>query len=115
MSGSDPRIAWITGGGSGIGRGLALRFAQEGCVVAISGRTRATLEEAAGAAPAGRVCPYPVDVTDATALAAVAERIAGERGPVELAIASAGTFGPFRIENFSARRLANYFNSTCSG
>ncbi len=41
------RVAIITGGGSGIGKDVALFLAQEGCKVVICGRTIATLETAA--------------------------------------------------------------------
>jgi NAD(P)-dependent dehydrogenase (short-subunit alcohol dehydrogenase family) len=42
------KTALITGGGTGIGWGTALALAQEGCQVAISGRRREVLAEAAG-------------------------------------------------------------------
>ncbi|MGH8161111.1 MAG: SDR family NAD(P)-dependent oxidoreductase [Gammaproteobacteria bacterium] len=115
MAEQGTRIAWITGGGSGIGRGLTLKLADEGYTVAISGRTRETLEETADAAPAGRVHAYPVDVTDAAALARTAERIAGDLGAVELAIANAGIFKPFSVADFSAELLADYFNTNVLG
>ncbi|MDH3845341.1 MAG: SDR family NAD(P)-dependent oxidoreductase, partial [Myxococcales bacterium] len=34
----ENQVVWITGGGSGIGRALALAFAEEGATVAVSGR-----------------------------------------------------------------------------
>ncbi len=60
------RTALITGGGSGIGRAVAIRFAAAGARVAVSGRRegrlRETAEEIAGAG--GDCLTLPGDVTD---------------------------------------------------
>ena len=49
----DGRIAVITGGGRGIGRAIALRYAQEGATVVVSSRTQADLDEVVDAMGSG--------------------------------------------------------------
>src|SRR5436190_1553827 len=62
----------VTGGGRGIGRAIAVAFAEPGCRVAIAARTRAQLEETAQAVGGRGAEPVllPIDVTDEDAVAA---------------------------------------------
>jgi len=88
------KVAVITGGGEGIGRGAAERIAAEGGNVVIVGRRVALLEAAASeitAAGRGVVVPFACDITEEGA----AERIVGaalERfGRVDILVNNAGT------------------------
>lgn len=113
MNTTAQRVAWITGGGSGIGRALALRLARAGWTVAISGRRREALEETAARAPQ-HIHGFPLDVTDLEAMRQSAARIEAELGPIELAVFSAG-IGHFlkldqlRAEAFAEHMRTNYF------
>lgn len=101
MAPGNGRVAWITGGGSGIGRALALRLAAHGWMVAISGRRPGALQEVAAAAPAGAVHAFPLDVTDAAANRATVAAVEAALGPIDLAVLNAGLFVPFRAKEFS--------------
>lgn len=112
MQSTETRIAWITGGGSGIGRALSLRLARDGWQVAVSGRRQAALLETVTLAGAD-VHAYPLDVSDLGAVRETAARIEKQLGPVDLAVLNAG-FGQFvnlnnlRAETFAAHMQVNY-------
>jgi 2-deoxy-D-gluconate 3-dehydrogenase len=86
------RVALVTGGNRGIGRGIALGFAQAGAAVAIFGRNAEKNAEvlaelqAAGA----RASALAVDVTDRAALEPAFRRIEAELGPVDILVNNAG-------------------------
>ena len=76
------QVAWVTGGGSGIGLAGAIELAKAGCRVIVSGRDAAKLDAAIAAAeargaPPGSIAAAPLDVADAAAVARVAAEIAG--------------------------------------
>jgi NAD(P)-dependent dehydrogenase (short-subunit alcohol dehydrogenase family) len=89
-------VAWVTGGGSGIGRALALKLARRGWRVAVSGRTAEKLDAVVRAAEAspGRILPCPADVTDRSAVEETVALVERDLGPIELCVLNAGTYQP---------------------
>jgi NAD(P)-dependent dehydrogenase (short-subunit alcohol dehydrogenase family) len=85
---STPKIALVTGGGSGLGRVIAAALLAAGHEVVVAGRTRATLDSVAGADP------FVADVTDADAVAALFDHVASRYGRLDLLVNNAGVFGP---------------------
>jgi len=85
------RVAWVTGGGSGLGRALALEMAHDGWAVAVSGRRDGALRETCSRGPAGHIHAVPCDVRDEAAMARAARDIEAELGALELAVFNAGT------------------------
>ena len=67
--------AFVTGGGTGIGRACALALAAEGCFVTVAGRTERTLDEAVRAIVAAGGSAEAVQC-DVTVEAMVQEEIA---------------------------------------
>jgi len=82
-------VAWITGAGTGIGESGAIKLAEAGCKVILSGRRTAPLENVAAQIP-GDVTIEPLDVSDHDDVMAVAERIVGKYGRIDIGVFSAG-------------------------
>ena len=86
------KIAWVTGGGSGIGLAGAIELVKAGAHVVISGRTAATNASAEKALTAlGSAEAIPLDVADKKAVKAVADAILAKHGRIDILVNSAGT------------------------
>ena len=86
------RVAWITGGGSGIGLAGALELAAAGAHVVISGRTAHANELALGEIQRrGSAEALLLDVSDKAAVAAAAADIERRHGRIDILVNSAGT------------------------
>jgi len=85
------RHAWITGGGTGLGRAMALRFAALGARVAVSGRREGPLAETVAAirAASGFATMAPCDVRDPAAVGAALDRVAAEMGGLDILVNNA--------------------------
>ncbi|MFD8717460.1 SDR family NAD(P)-dependent oxidoreductase [Streptomyces sp. NPDC059629] len=91
----EGKRAFVTGGGSGIGRASAMALAAEGCFVTVAGRTEESLEgtvraitEIGGSAQAVK-CDVTVESMVRSAVAAAA----GDEGQLDVAVNSAGYDG----------------------
>ncbi len=92
MRGLVGRTAIVTGAGSGIGRGLALRLGAEGMPVGIL-----DIDEAAASAVAaeivaagGKAVAVPCDITDHAAVKAAVAAVEAAQGPTEVLVNNAG-------------------------
>ena len=84
------KIVWITGAGTGIGRAIAIAFAQKGARVAISGRRRDKLDETAALLPSPP-CIVAADVSDAAEVVRAHQAVVAALGPVAIMVNNAGT------------------------
>jgi 3-oxoacyl-[acyl-carrier protein] reductase len=82
------QVALVTGGGRGIGRGIALELSAAGARVGVAARTRdeveATAREVGGLA-------IEADVSDREAVGRMVGEVERELGPIDLLVANAGT------------------------
>ena len=92
MSQLANQIAVVTGAGRGIGRAIALKFANEGADVAVVSRTQENSEKVAAEIRAlGRKAwAHAVDVADTAAVNGAAEKILAEAGKVDILVNNAG-------------------------
>jgi NAD(P)-dependent dehydrogenase (short-subunit alcohol dehydrogenase family) len=86
------KAAVVTGGGSGIGRGLALELAGRGCPVAVADIQIAKAEKVAAQikAAGGQAIALACDVCDRHSIKAMAEAATAALGPIQLVFANAG-------------------------
>ena len=86
------KVAWITGGGSGLGLAGAIELVKAGAHVVISGRTKATNDSAAKELKAlGSAEVILLDVADKKAVKAAADKILKKNGRIDILVTSAGT------------------------
>lgn len=90
------KVAIVTGAGKGIGRGIALGFAEAGADVVCAARTPADLEETAkGVRERGRrALTVPTDVTKTDQLERLVDATLEEFGRLDLLVNNAGGTGP---------------------
>src|SRR5947207_11748032 len=91
----EDRVALVTGGGTGICRGIALAFAEHGCHVAITSRKIEHLEPTKHEllARGVRAMATAADVRDAAAVGGMVAAVAAELGRIDIVInGAAGNF-----------------------
>jgi NAD(P)-dependent dehydrogenase (short-subunit alcohol dehydrogenase family) len=88
------RTALVTGGGSGIGRTVALAFAAEGARIVVAGRNRAALDETVALVgrAGGTAAAHVADVTRAVEVEGLVRAVVERFGPLDVAVNNAGVF-----------------------
>jgi len=114
----DGKIAWITGGGTGIGRAAALELAAAGATVVVSGRRREPLDavvaeiEAAG----GTGDAEALDVAVQAEVAGGGAAILSRHGRIDILVNSAGINAPNRFfKNLTAESWDRVLQTNLQG
>lgn len=92
------KVAVITGGGRGIGRAIALRFAAEGAAVVLAARTVSEIEAVAREVhdAGGRATSVPTDVADERHCERLIVEGESRFGKVDILVNNAGEYGPVK-------------------
>lgn len=113
----NERVAFVTGGGSGIGEATALRLAARGATVVVAGRRRDPLDavveriRAAGGRGEARV----VDVSDEAGFVAALEAVAERHGRLDILVNNAMAFNWGALEEMSTEQWRENFTTTVDG
>ena len=111
------KTAVVTGAGTGIGRGFALRLAEMGATVALCARRVDRLEAVAEEirAAGGKALVCPLDIRDPDAVEAVMQKVVDETGHIDIMINNAAGNFISRAEDISARGWNAVVNIVLNG
>ena len=100
----ENKVAFVTGGGSGIGQRMAERFAQHGAKVVLVGRKQETLDAAAQLIQQGGGIAHTaaLDVRDYAAVEAAVKKTRDELGEIDIVLCGAAGNFPAAVTGMSA-------------
>ena len=113
----EGRVAWVTGGGSGIGRCCAHELAALGATVVVSGRTAARLDAVVAeiGADGGRAEALPFDIRDEDAVKAAVDTVVSRHGRIDALVNNAGGQFPSPLSAISKRGFEAVVSNNLTG
>jgi len=103
----DKKTIWITGGSTGIGKALALKFASKGWNVAISARRENLLKEISDNNE--NIFTFPLDVTSKSQCIQVFNEIKRKFENVDICFFSTGTWNPKKEKDIDVEQIEDVF------
>ena len=103
----NKKTIWITGGSTGIGKALAIKFANMGWNVAISARRENLLKEISDANE--NIYSFPLDVTDKGKCEEVFMEIKNKFQNIEICFFSTGTWNPKKERDIDVEQIEDVF------
>jgi NAD(P)-dependent dehydrogenase (short-subunit alcohol dehydrogenase family) len=110
-------VALVTGAGRGIGRAIAVGFAEEGASVAVLARSSDALDDVVATIESlgGRAIATVADVTDEASVASAVGRTIEELGPIDVLVNCAGIYRVARFWEQSLREWKQIFDVNVHG
>lgn len=111
------KVAFVTGGGTGIGAATAIRFAEEGATVVVCGRRQEPLDAVVAQiqAAGGQAEAMQVDVSDEAGFTAALEATAQRHGRLDVLVNNAMAFSWGGIEATSTADWHSNFSTSVDG
>ena len=111
---TEKKIIWITGASSGIGKALAIKFAEKGWTVAASARRESLLQELNEINQ--NIYSFPLDVTEIENCKLVANKIIEKFGSIDICVFGTGMHDPKSEKRFNLNKIreimeVNYFGT----
>ena len=108
------KIIWITGASSGIGKSLAIKFAENGWLVAASARRENLLNELKNINQ--NIHPFPLDVTKIDKCKITSKNIIDQLGGIDICVFGTGMHDPKSEKKFNLDKIrlimeVNYFGT----
>ncbi|MBD1164908.1 SDR family NAD(P)-dependent oxidoreductase [Pelagibacterales bacterium SAG-MED13] len=103
----NKKTIWITGGSTGIGKALAIKFANKGWNVAISARRENLLQEIADKHE--NISSFPLDVTNKEKCKEVFNDIQNKFENIDICFFSTGTWNPKKEKDIDIEQIEDVF------
>jgi short-subunit dehydrogenase len=103
----NKKTIWITGGSTGIGKALAIKFASKGWNVAVSARREELLNELSDQYE--NISAFPLDVTDKQKCAEVFDQIKKKYEDIDICFFSTGTWNPKKEKEIDIEQIEEVF------
>ncbi|MDA8548059.1 SDR family NAD(P)-dependent oxidoreductase [Candidatus Pelagibacter bacterium] len=103
----NKKTIWITGGSTGIGKALAVKFASKGWNVAVSARREELLNELSDQYE--NISAFPLDVTDKQKCAEVFDQIKKKYEDIDICFFSTGTWNPKKEKEIDVEQIVEVF------
>ena len=111
---TEKKIIWITGASSGIGKALAIKFAEKGWTVAASARREGLLQDLNKFNQ--NIYSFPLDVTEIENCKLIANKIIEKFGGIDICVFGTGMHDPKSEKRFNLNKIreimeVNYFGT----